>query len=142
MGGTFTIQCRTFTAGRLNAFTQFHIVRRLAPLTGRLAGLASALPNDGGDLSAEDAERVLEPLGLALRDIPDADADYILNACLDVTEIQRSDGGWDKVRKNGVLMHELDLTTLIGVAFHVVKENLGGFFDAMPSLVKNRAAKA
>ena len=33
----FTIKDKTFDSGRLNAFQQLHVVRRLAPVTERLA---------------------------------------------------------------------------------------------------------
>lgn len=36
----FTIKDKTFDSGRLNAFQQLHVVRRLAPVTERLVALA------------------------------------------------------------------------------------------------------
>mgnify|MGYP000094691481 CR=1 FL=1 len=114
----FTIKDKTFDSGRLNAFQQLHVVRRLAPVTERLVALAGS----AGEL-------------------PDADVDYILNACLDVTQIRQDTGGFARLRVNGVIMFPLDLTMLLGIAAHVLKDNLSGFFADLPSVL-NRAGKA
>ena len=111
----FTIKDKTFDSGRLNAFQQLHVVRRLAPVTERLARTVGELP--------------------------DADVDYILNACLDVTQIRQDTGGFARLRVNGVVMFPLDLTMLLGIAAHVLKDNLSGFFADLPSIL-NRAGKA
>jgi hypothetical protein len=42
---------------------------------------------------------------------------------------------------NGVVMFPLDLTMLLGIAAHVLKDNLSGFFADLPSVL-NRAGKA
>lgn len=38
----FTIKDKTFDSGRLNAFQQLHVVRRLAPVTERLVASPEA----------------------------------------------------------------------------------------------------
>lgn len=76
----FTIKDKTFDSGRLNAFQQLHVVRRLAPVTERLVALAG---------SAGDPEAFLGPLARTVGELPDVDVDYILNACLDVTQIRQ-----------------------------------------------------
>ena len=91
----FTIKDKTFDSGRLNAFQQLHVVRRLAPVTERLVALAG---------SAGDPEAF-------------------------------------RLRVNGVVMFPLDLTMLLGIAAHVLKDNLSGFFADLPSVL-NRAGKA
>ena len=103
----FTIKDKTFDSGRLNAFQQLHVVRRLAPVTERLVALAG---------SAGDPEAFLGPLARTVGELPDADVDYILNACLDVTQIRQDTGGFARLRVNGVVMFPLDLTMLLGIA--------------------------
>lgn len=119
----FTIKDKTFDSGRLNAFQQLHVVRRLAPVTERLVALAG---------SAGDPEAFLGPLARTVGELPDADVDYILNACLDVTQIRQDTGGFARLRVNGVIMFPLDLTMLLGIAAHVLKDNLSGFFRRPP----------
>ena len=122
----FTIKDKTFDSGRLNAFQQLHVVRRLAPVTERLVALAG---------SAGDPEAFLGPLARTVGELPDADVDYILNACLDVTQIRQDTGGFARLRVNGVIMFPLDLTMLLGIAAHVLKDNLSGFFADLPSVL-------
>ena len=81
------------------------------------------------------------PLARTVGELPDADVDYILNACLDVTQIRQDTGGFARLRVNGVVMFPLDLTMLLGIAAHVLKDNLSGFFADLPSVL-NRAGKA
>ena len=121
----FTIKDKTFDSGRLNAFQQLHVVRRLAPVTERLVALAG---------SAGDPEAFLGPLARTVGELPDADVDYILNACLAVTQIRQDTGGFARLRVNGVVMFPLDLTMLLGIAAHVLKDNLSGFFADLPSV--------
>ena len=123
----FTIKDKTFDSGRLNAFQQLHVVRRLAPVTERLVALAG---------SAGDPEAFLGPLARTVGELPDADVDYILNACLDVTQIRQDTGGFARLRVNGVVMFPLDLTMLLGIAAHVLKDNLSGFFADLPSVLR------
>ena len=66
--------------------------------------------------------------------------DYILNACLDVTQIRQDTGGFARLRVNGVVMFPLDLTMLLGIAAHVLKDNCRFSVD-LPSVL-NRAGKA
>lgn len=128
----FTIKDKTFDSGRLNAFQQLHVVRRLAPVTERLDGLAGR--------RGATPEAFLGPLAAPWASA-DADVDYILNACLDVTQIRQDTGGFARLRVNGVVMFPLDLTMLLGIAAHVLKDNLSGFFADLPSVL-NRAGKA
>ena len=123
----FTIKDKTFDSGRLNAFQQLHVVRRLAPVTERLVALAG---------SAGDPEAFLGPLARTVGELPDADVDYILNACLDVTQIRQDTGGFGRA-----IADTVDLDMLLGIAAHVLKDNLSGFFADLPSVL-NRAGKA
>ena len=59
----FTIKDKTFDSGRLNAFQQLHVVRRLAPVTERLVALAG---------SAGAPEAFLGPLARTVGELPDA----------------------------------------------------------------------
>lgn len=128
----FTIKDKTFDSGRLNAFQQLHVVRRLAPVTERLVALAGS----AGDPEASSARlaRTVGELpgrrcGLHSERLPRRDAD------------PAGYGGFARLRVNGVVMFPLDLTMLLGIAAHVLKDNLSGFFADLPSVL-NRAGKA
>lgn len=128
----FTIKDKTFDSGRLNAFQQLHVVRRLAPVTERLVALAGSagrprsLPRPAGPHRGRAARR---RCGLHSERLPRRDAD------------PAGYGGFARLRVNGVIMFPLDLTMLLGIAAHVLKDNLSGFFADLPSVL-NRAGKA
>lgn len=73
------------------------------------------------------------PIASVLASLPDADFEYIVNACLDVTELEQPDGGFAPVRVKGVVMFPFDLSTLIGIVWNVLKGNLSGFFGDLGS---------
>lgn len=119
-----TIKGKTYRAGRMDARRQFHVVRRLAPLLSGLTDLAAL---------KSDPMAALGPLAETIATMKDEDADYVLDACLEVTERQQAAGGWAKVMRHGSLMFEdLDMADMLRLAGAALVENLGGFFDGLP----------
>ena len=110
-----TIGARTFTTGKLDAFKQLHVARRLMPvLTQMSGGLADSLPK----------------MAEALATMSDSDVDYIIGACLKVTRLHQPSGLAPLVNGHGQLMfQDLELDALIQIASAVIRENLGGFFQ-------------
>lgn len=114
---------KTYRAGKLDAKKQFHVVRRLGTLLPALSGM-------GSNASVETA---LEPLVEAMGKISDADADYILDTCMNVVERKSSAGGWSPVMASGSLMFEdIDMAGMLTIAWNVLLHNLSGFFDGLP----------
>jgi len=106
---------------------------------GRPRSFASLLGSveaiDAARNSAESLLAAAGPLGEVLAAIPDAQADYILDACLDAAEVQQQGGlGWAPLRVNGVAMFPLDMIGELTVAWHVIKANMAGFTDALAAL--------
>ena len=122
-----TIQGKTYRTGKLNAFAQMYIVKRAAPVLGKLQGLLQ-------QADVERPETLVEPLGEAIGALPDESLEYICNACLEVCECRIAGGGWAHVRQNGATMYDLDLLTLLSLTAHTLQDNLAGFFLALPSL--------
>jgi hypothetical protein len=82
-----------------------------------------------------DRTAILAGIGDVATALRDEDLDYVLNACLDVTERKQSGGKWAPLRANGAVMFDgLTLPVLLQVAFHVIRRNLGDFSGALPSL--------
>lgn len=124
---TVTFQDKEYLIGAINAFTQLHLVKRLAPVMGALKTLADAYDEENPDA-------ILEPLGRTVGSLPDDDLDYIVNTCLDAVQVRQTGGGWARMRSGGVLMFEPDLLTLLFLTFQVVKANLSTFFSGLASL--------
>ncbi len=118
---------KTYKIGKINAFEQLRIVKRLAPLMGKLQEMSEI------DFKRDQA-RGLAALGEAIAEIPDADAEYIINACLGAVELRQDAGNWARVRVNGALMFPLELEEMLFLTFQVVRANLSTFFSALGSL--------
>lgn len=129
---------KKFRTGKLSAFNQLHISRRLTPLLGGLATFADGdfkIIRADGELDFEgDISGPISALGEAIAGLKDEDVEYIINSCLDVGEIKLSGGntGYAPLRKNGVLMYELGLSEMLMLTAYTIKENMEGFFSELP----------
>lgn len=137
----FKIGETLYRSGKLNAFTQLHIVRRLTPCLTGLTGFADTklkiVKDDEGKVVGVDGDMgaALEPLTQAIVNLKDEDVEYIFNACLEVTERKQSGGGWARVRVNDTTMYDdLSLLDLFQIAGRVMMDNLAGFTRVQGSL--------
>jgi hypothetical protein len=130
----------------MNARQQFHCARRLGPLFGELITLAPRLmtmtPDGMSDpLVAKSLQEAIEAFAGALAKIPDADCDYVLDRCMEVT--QRLSGGnghgmvWADVwseRAHKLMFDDIDMAEMIRIASEVMRDNLSGFFSTPPTV--------
>src|SRR5260364_104487 len=66
----FEIEGQQYRAGKLNAFAQLHVARKIAPVLGGLAALQGA-----------DSVAALKSLADVIAAMPDADCEYVLHTC-------------------------------------------------------------
>ena len=137
----YTIGKNIYRSGKLNAFRQLHIVRRLTPCLGKLAALAGSGVKIKRDAAGKvvdlegDIDQVIGPLTTAVAAMKDDDVEYILNACLEVTERKQAGGRFVPIRSGSATMFDdLSLPAMIQIAYHVIKGNLQDFFAELPSL--------
>lgn len=119
------INGNTYRIGKLDARTQFHVARRLAPL---LAGIGKTLnqPKNKDDLFS-----TFGPLADALSRMSDEDTDYVLDKCLSVTQRAQGNQFAPVMASNGRMMFDdIDLPAMMQLAVAVIRENIGGFFPA------------
>ena len=116
----FEINGRQYQSAKMDARKQSQGARGLAPAMGSLAAVAS-----GG---AVDNLSVLEPLAKAVAAMPDADCDFVLDACLSVVSLNQS-GAWVQItnRGGGLQFDVIDMGEMLQIAAKVIQENLGGF---------------
>ena len=132
----FELNGHTYGLGKIDARSQFHIVRRLAPVLGEIAPAAA-----GGKMEGLDA---LPPLANAIAKLSDADADYCLFGLLAVVRRKQPQGmGWGPVCTGNTLMYDdLDMVGMLQLAWKALEFNMSGFFAALPSDLKEAARKA
>ncbi len=139
MDNAFEIGSSKFQLGKINAFKQFHIVRRMAPILAELAPAIGEMSKASKLTSGTEVERFNEiakfaaPLMNGLAKLSDEDANRILFGLLSSVEIQGVGGIWSKVANDTTLLFEnLELPVLLQVAGRAFAYNMTGFFAALP----------
>lgn len=128
----FTINGKNYRTGKMNARTQFHVARKVAPL---FADLASSLR--GRDLNSTDTLMTALPeLVSSVSTLPDETCDYVIDACLAVTQRQEGATQWVpvwNVQAKQPQFADMDMMTMLQIVGRALMDNLGGFFNALPS---------
>lgn len=141
-----TINGHNYDIGKLNAKQQFHVVRRLSPLLSKATDIlqsaqklsATATPTD------EESLQVLGSAGEALAALPEQDVDYIIGACLSLARRQSQGGtGWCPLTTAGgdLMFNDMPMPEMMQLVFAVLRESLGGFFNALPQTSPEAAAQ-
>jgi len=123
----FTINGHTYKIGKLNALTQFHVARRIAPV---VSGLGIFI-----EVAKADPLAAIGPVAEAIGKMTDADSEYVIYTCLGAVQ-RKQPGvnlGWGPVTSSGGLMYDdIDLPVMLQLVFHVLQVNLAGFLNALP----------
>lgn len=152
----FQIDGVTYRVGKIDARSQFHIVRRLAPILGQLAPAfqgkaslqATTAPAEGEEKKEKAREAILDVLphiADAIASLSDADADYVIFGLLKVITRKQDQGlGWGPVATDGYQLMYMDISmpTMLKLAAKSLQFNMSGFFSALPSDLKEAVLKA
>ncbi len=137
----FEIGGRKFKLCKIDAFKQFHIVRRLGPLLGELAPALGTFAKSKGQASflsesekLDEFAKLLTPLMTGLSKLTDEDANKVLFGLLSSVEIQQMPvGNWARLATDQAIMFsDLELPVLLQAAGRAFAYNLSGFFPAPP----------
>ncbi len=140
MDNSFEIGTRKFKLSKIDAFKQFHIVRRIAPILSDLVpamvDMQKVIKNPG-DLSESEKldqfAKIASPLMAGLSKLSDEDSNRVLYGLLASVEVQGIGNSWGKVSTDSMLMmQDLDLPILLQIAGKAFMFNLSGFFAALP----------
>ncbi len=143
MDRDFEIGGRKFKLNKIDAFKQFHIVRRVGPI---LADLLPALKDAKKFATAEAVESLSEekkfemvgefaaPVMTGLSKLSETDANAVLMGLLASIEVQQPPlMNWAKiVQGDMVMIQDLELPVLIQLAGRAFMFNLSSFFGALP----------
>jgi len=140
-----------YRTGKLNAFEQFNVVRRIAPLLSGLGESFAKIPrptvvipnghDTGEPVEAEpptqDQEAnvwsALGPVAEALSNMPDDHVNYVLKLC--ISKCHRFDENahsWARIATSaGDLTYaDIDASIMMQIVFNTIQENLESFFSA------------
>ena len=130
---TFTVGGKNYTASKLSAMVQFHIVRKMAPL------LAGMLPpdvqsKDIGSLLLSKASAVLPGLADSLSKLSDQDSEFVLYGLLGCVKQEQPNGlGWAPVVVNKQMMFDnITMPDMILIAVKSAQHNFRDFLNALP----------
>lgn len=130
----FSIGENQFRAGKLDAFKQLHVSRRIAPIIPTLIPVFVKVARDGGvTQDIEGFAAVLEPFAEGLAGMSDADTEYVFGTCISVVKRQVG-ANWTPVwnaQANVCMFDDLDLGDMIQIVIKVVQDSLGGFIQGM-----------
>lgn len=136
----FEIGGRKFKVGKINAFKQFHIVRRIAPILAELLPAMREIQKiQKGDKTEsqkfEEAAQILGPLLMGFSKLNDEDSEKVLFGLLSAAEMQQAGGSWARVCTESMLMiQDLELPQLMQIAGRAFMFNLSGFFTVLPTI--------
>jgi hypothetical protein len=136
---SFEVGGRKFKLGKIDAFRQFHIVRRVGPLLSdfipALAGMSKKkMDSLSENEKIEEFGKVMQPIMVGLSKLSDADSEYVLFRLLGAVEVyQEPFNCWSTIATDaGIKMQDLELPVLLQAAGRSLMYNLSGFFALLP----------
>lgn len=128
----FEISGQTYRAGRLDAFAQLHVARRLLPVVGGFGGVEQMKTGGAAGLMGQ-----LGPGLDAFAKLPNDDVDFVINTCLGVVQRQvAGDRGWQKITAGGglAMFEDIDLIVMLQLVWKVLEAHLEGLFFTLQRL--------
>jgi len=136
----FSFGGRQFKLSKIDAFKQFHIVRRIGPILSELLPAMkgmSQLKNFDELPEEKKLEHIAQfatPIMVGLSRLSDADSELVLYGLLSAVEMLHPAGGWSRVSTGSMLMiQDLELPALLQIAGRAFMYNLSGFFAGLPA---------
>ena len=120
----FKVGERTYRSGKLDAFGQLHVARKLAPL---LTKVAPSAPTNDADATMM---QLLAPISEALAAMSEEDVNYVLHRCLSVVSRLQGQDVWAPVwndRGKKLMFDDIDLAEMLNISMQVLGDNLGNF---------------
>jgi hypothetical protein len=132
----FQIDDVTYQAGKLNAFQQLHVSRKLSPVLPKLLPAFLSLTKE--ELDSKDLATIAEAVAPAtevLASMADADVEYVIGTCM--TVVKRAlpgNAGWTKAwneAANLPMYEDIDLGVMLQITWKVLGDSLGNFFSVL-----------
>lgn len=131
----FEVGTRRFKLNKIDAFKQFHIARRLAPILGDLIPIAHKLSKLSKEQMEDDQFESIAPIMTGISKLSDEDANKVLLGLCSAAEMyQPVSNSWARVATEsaGIMFHDLELNELLQIAGRAFMYNMSGFFKLLP----------
>ena len=130
----FEVDGQTYRSKKMNARTQFHVMRGMAPILAPLQSVATG-----------NMDSALLKLAEAIGGLSDEASDYILDNCMLVVERRQGEAGWAPIKPAGVstlMFQDIDLMAMLQIAANVLRDNYAALFQRGLALQSSGEAKA
>jgi hypothetical protein len=129
----------TYLFGKLNAFQQFHVMRRLASVSSGLGEGISRLQAGGGAAKMQETGAILsviQPLISAIGNMSNEDSEYVLQTCLGVVQ-RRVGTSFSPIQSapGDLMFPDIEMLTMVMLVWRTLEFNLGSFFDVLRSVL-------
>ncbi len=130
----FDLAGNTYRFGKMTAFQQFHVSRRIAPIIPTLVPVFVKISQDGNLLAdLPGLAEVLQPFADGLAAMSDEASEYVMSNCLSVVQRKHSNG-WTAVWNSNAkvcMFDDMDLGTIIQIVVRVIQDSLGPFIQGL-----------
>lgn len=130
----FELQGNTYSVGKMDAFKQFHVSRKIAPIVPTLIPIFVKLAKDKkltDDLEA--FSLLLGPFAEGIAGMSDESSEYIIATCLAVVKRKQGDT-WATIWNNNgkvCMFDDMDLGVIMQLVLRVVQDSLGPFIQGL-----------
>ena len=130
----FELNGNKYRMGKMDAFKQFHVSRKIAPIIPTLVPVFVRLSKDKkltDDLGA--FSELLGPFAEGIASMSNDDSEYIIATCLAVVS-RESNGNWAAVWNKGAnscMFDDMDLGVMMQIVIKVVQDSLGPFIQGL-----------
>lgn len=131
---------REFKLSKIDAFKQFHIVRRLGPILGDIIPIAKKIAGTKATSQSDEEQfetiaELVKPIMQGLSKLSDDDANKVLLGLLSAVEVKQSAGNWARIsRDENLMIQDLELPVMLQAAGRAFAYNLSGFFSIAPQV--------
>lgn len=130
----FELNGNTYRIGKLNAFAQLNVSKRIAPIIPTLIPIFIKLANGGG-LSGDLAGfgEILQPFADGIANMPDESSEFVIDTCLSVVQRQNGPtwaGVWSRQHK-AVMFEDIDLSVMLNLSIRVIRDSLEPFIRGL-----------
>ena len=134
----FEMDGHWYRIGRMNAFEQFHVSRKISPLIPPLIPVFMQMAkNTGGPLDVSAMSGLFQPFADGFAALPDDSAEYVINTCLKAVRRKNERDEWVPVWSVGgkqVMFDDLNnLSVMLRLVLRVIKDSLGDFLTGLLS---------
>jgi len=136
MGVELSLGGAEYSIGKMSAMKQLHVSRRVAPLIPKLIPIFMRMRDSkvslGEDLGA--LSDILQPLAESLAEMDDADAEYVISACMAVVQRKTQYGwtsAWNEQTRSPMFENDMGLDVLLPLTVRCIVTNLGPFIQGL-----------